>query len=202
MFLFRRLSRYIFAFNATKQLFNALLPKAARRKIASSLDLDAGPFNRPIDIVNLISIQSDSYLAVYIKRYGMDVGPGVSLYVLENEILRFDCFDNGRGHYHSLPCLSILPSNERIDVDANTIEAQIDEAAAKITGNYAVHLAKHFRRRIRDFRFDQASLETAVAEASDVMLAAHQSSRAPAHAQTDAFRTDKASHRSHSTISR
>ena len=48
MMLFRRILRYIFAFNFSKRLFNALLPRFTRRTIASGLDLDTGPFNRAI----------------------------------------------------------------------------------------------------------------------------------------------------------
>ncbi len=174
--LFRRILRYIFAFNLSKRLFNALLPRFTRRKIASVLDLDTGPFNRPIEDVELIPIQPDSYLAVYFKRYGTNAGPGVSLYVFENEILRFDCFGGDRGHYHLLPCLSALPSNERIDFSTDSIETQIDQALIEITGNYIAHLARHFRRRIREFRFDQAQLEVAVSAARGRMLIAEQSS--------------------------
>lgn len=173
MVLFRKLLRYVFAYDASKQIFNALLPPFARRKIASGLDLDTGPFNRPIDDVELIPIQPDSYLAVYVKRYGTIVGPGVSLYVLENEILRFDCFDNGYGHYHSMPCLAVLPGSERTDFAADDTEAMVNQTVDEITRNYAAHLAKHFRRRIRDFKFDQARLGAAVAEARDRMLTAH-----------------------------
>ncbi|MCH8059694.1 MAG: hypothetical protein IIA11_04460 [Proteobacteria bacterium] len=176
MMLFRRILRYIFAFNLSKRLFNALLPRFMRRKIASSLDLDTGPFNRPIDDLELIPIQPDSYLAVYFKRYGTDIGPGVSLYVFENEILRFDCFGGDHGHYHSLPCLSTFPGNERNDFSTDSIEAQIDQALAEITGNYIAHLARHFRRRIREFRFDQAQLGVAVSAARSRMLIAELSS--------------------------
>ena len=170
MMLIRRILRYIFAFNFSKRLFNALLPRFMRHKIASGLDLDTSPFNRPIEDVELIPIQPDSYLAVYFKRCGTNVGPGVSLYVFENEILRFDCFGGDRGHYHSLPCLSALPGNERNDFSSDSIEAQIDQALAEITGNYVAHLARHFRRCIREFRFDQAQLEVAVSAARGRML--------------------------------
>ena len=158
MVLFRKLLRYVFAYDASKQIFNALLPRLVRRKIASGLDLDTGPFNRPIDDVTLIPIQSDSYLAVYYKHYGSWMGPGVSLYVFENEILRFDCFGEQSGHYHSLPCRSAYPSRERLEFAAGTIEAQVDESVEEITGSHATHLAKHFRRCIYEFRFDQARL--------------------------------------------
>ena len=49
----------------------------------------------------------------------------------------------------------------------------VNQTVDEITRNYAAHLAKHFRRRIRDFRFDQARLDAAVAEARDKMLTAH-----------------------------
>jgi hypothetical protein len=173
MLLFRRICRYVFAFNPSKQLFNVLLPRFVRRKISSGLDLDTGPLNRPIDDVELIPIQPGGYLAVYFKRYGADAGPGVSLYVLANQILRFDCFGGARGHYHSLPCMSALPSSEPIDFAGDSIDAQINETVVEISENYAAHLAKHFRRRIRKFRFDKANLDAAVTEARDRMLSAH-----------------------------
>lgn len=181
MLILRRFLRYIFAFGPSKWLFNTLLPKYARRKISSGLDLDTGPLNRPIEDVELIAIQPDGYLAVYFKRYGADVGPGVSLYVLQNEILRFDCFGDDRGHYHSLPCLSAIPSSEQINFTGRSIDAQIDEASTEIHDNYAAHLTNHFRRRIREFRFDKTCLDKAVADARNRMRCAHslESSRAP-----------------------
>ena len=204
MALFRRILRYVFAFDPSKRLFNALLPRFARRKIASALDLDTGPLNRPVDDVELIPIQPGGYLAVYFKRYGADVGPGVSLYVFANEILRFDCFGGARGHCHSLPCLAVFPSRKAIDLDGDSIVAQIEQAAAEISENHAAHLAKHFRRRIRDFRFDKASLDAAISEARDRMLNAHRraSSTASSTASTYAFRVDKASRPSYSSTIR
>jgi hypothetical protein len=186
--------RYTFAFGASKQLFNAVLPRFARRRIASALDLDTGPLNRPIDDVELIPIQPGGYLAVYFKRYGADVGPGVSLYVCENEILRFDCFGPARGHYHSLPCLSAFPGREGFALAGDSVVAQVQHAAAEIRGNHAAHLAKHFRRRIREFRFDLASLDAAVSEARDRMLRAHgrASPTLPSPASTGAFPADRA----------
>ena len=173
MLLFRKILGYVFAFNLVKRTFNALLPGIARRKITFGLNLDTGSFNRPIDDLELVPIQTNSYFAVCFKRYGTDVGPGVSLYIFENEVLRFDCFGNGRGHYHSLPCLSPYPSKDRINFKAETIEAQIDQTAEEIINNYPKHLSKHFRGRIRDFRFSQTQLETAVAVVCGKMLAAH-----------------------------
>lgn len=203
MMLFRRSLCYLFAFKSSKQMFNALLPRFIRSKIASGLGLDTGPFNRPIDDVRLISIQPDSYLAVYYKRYDTGVGPGVSLYIHENEILRFDCFGKGRGHYHSLPCLSALPSDERIGFTAETIKSQVNETVEETTGNYAAHLGKHFRRNIRDFRFDQACLAAAVAEAHDRMLSAHRRALSTASPPPiDASRSGRATPRSHSSESR
>jgi len=178
MMLFRRSLRYLFAFKTSKRMFNALLPRSIRSRIASGLDLDTGPFNRPIDDVRLIPIQSDSYLAVYYKRYETGVGPGVSLYVHESEILRFDCFGRDRGHYHSLPCLSALPCDKRISFIAETIESQANETVMEITKNYAAHLGKHFRRHIRNYKFDHACLAVAVTEARDRMLAAHREASA------------------------
>ena len=173
MMMFRKLLRYVFAYDASKQIFNALLPRFVRRKIVSGLDLNTGPFNRSFDDVELIPIQPDGYLAVYFKRNSTGVGPGVSLYVLENEILRFDCLDKGNGHYHSMPCLAAVPGSERSDFAADDREAMVNQTVDEITRNYAAHLAKHFRRRIREFRFDQARLDAAVAEARDKMLTAH-----------------------------
>ena len=204
MLLFRRMLRYVFSFGPSKQLFNALLPRFARRKISSGLDLDTGPLNRPIDDVELIPIQPGGYLAVYFKRYGTNVGPGVSLYVLANEILRFDCFDGARGHYHSLPCLSAFPSSERIALTGDSIDAQINQTAVEISENYAAHLAKHFRRRVREFRFDKASLEAAVSEARGRMLSAHRKapSTVPSPPSSGAFRVDKANRQSYSSTIR
>jgi hypothetical protein len=190
MLALRRFLRYVFAFRPSKRMFNALLPRSARRRIAKGLDLDTGPLNRPIDDVELISVQPDSYLAVYFKRYGTDVGPGVSLYVLENEILRFDCFGAGRGHYHSLPCLAPFPGTERIEFDADTVETQVSRCVEEISTNHAAHLAGHFRRCIREFQFEQTRLDAAAAEARDRMLRSH---KAELSLPTDARRNRRLS---------
>lgn len=173
MLALRRFLRYVFAFRPSKHAFNALLPRRARRRLTKGLDLDTGPFNRPIDDVELIPVQPDSYLAVYFKRYGRSTGPGVSLYVLDNEILRFDCFGPGRGHYHCLPCLAPYPGRKRIKFDADSVEAQISWCVEEISRNNAAHLAGHFRRYIREFRFEQTRLDAAAAEAGDRMMRSH-----------------------------
>lgn len=197
---FRRLLRYCFAFDVSKRLFNALLPLPARRRITSALDLDTGPFNRPIDGVKLIPVQPGGYLAVYYKHYGGDDGPGISLYVLENEVLRFDCFGEGRGHYHSLPCLTPWPSKERLAFAAADIPAQIDQSTGEIAEHYAVHLERHFRPCVRNYRFEGDRLDAAVAEAREWMLASHRdgsvSARPSASIPSGVLRTGRAGRRS------
>lgn|GEM_PF-3125617 len=201
--LFHRTLRYLFVFKTSKKIFNTLLPRLIRRKIASGLDLDTGPFNRPIDDVKLIPIQPDSYLAVYYKRYDTGVGPGVSLYIHENEILRFDCFGKGRGHYHSLPCLSALPGDEQIGFATETVKSQVSETVEEITGNHAAHLGKHFLGNIRNFRLAKACLTAAVDAAYERMLSAHDEASSTASLlPTDVSRSDRATRQSYSSGSR
>lgn len=175
MYFVRKFLRYLFSFSLTKRLFNSVIPVSIRRKITKGLHLDTGPFNRPISDVRLIPIQDGSYLAVYFKNYrAQGIGPGVSLYVLENEILRFDCFGGVHGHYHSMPCLTPYPEQERIRFNQLRVEGQIDESAEEIISHHARHLIEHFRHRIRLYAFEPAKLAAAVDEARDVMRATSQ----------------------------
>lgn len=150
----------LFSFGLTKRAFNGLLPGWLRRKLTKVLQLDTGPFNRPIEGVYTIPIQEDAYLVVYWKeaywKGGTVVGPGASLYVLQNEILRFDCAVEGRGHYHSLPCL--IDKRDRIFFEENTVEDQINRSVRELTTNVAEHLSKHFRRSLRCFHLDAERL--------------------------------------------
>ena len=186
MYYLRKTRGYLFAFRPSKWVFNSLLPGPLRRKITKGLNLDTGPFNRAIDDVELIEVQRDSFLAVYYKNYGSrGVGPGVSLYVLDNEVLRFDCFGGELGHFHSMPCLAPYPQRERVEFKTSGVESQIDESAAEILQNHASHLARHFRRRIRDYSFDRDEIEKAVAKAKEHMLAEHRMNRPEESAETD-----------------
>jgi hypothetical protein len=187
MLALRRFLRYVFAFRPSKHAFNALLPRRARRRLTKGLDLDTGPFNRPIDDVELIPVQPDSYLAVYFKRYGRSTGPGVSLYVRDSEILRFDCFGPDRGHYHSLPCLAPYPGRTRIKFNEISVEAQINRSVEEISRNYAAYLAGHFRRCIREFRFEQTTLVAAAAEAGRRMMRSHRAATIGAVIPTPGF---------------
>ena len=174
MYFLRKLLGYLFSFRLTKRIFNSLLPRPVRRKLTKGLNLDTGPFNRVIADVQLVPIQRDSYLAVYFKDYGTQgIGPGVSLYVFENEILRFDCFGDARGHYHSMPCLAPYPQRQRISFAETEVEDQVDESAEEIVCNHSRHLVGHFRHRIRTYTFSRPRLEAAVDMARDLMLAAH-----------------------------
>lgn len=184
MLMFRKALRYVFSYRLSKRIFNTLLPAAARQKIASGLDLDTGPQNRPIDNVNLFLIQADAYLATYAKYYGTDVGVGVSLYLLDNEVMRFDCFGTERGHFHALPCMTALPGSQRIDFDSPTIDGQIAQTATELLERLDGHLAGHFRRRIKEFELDREAFASAVASATERMrrdyAAVREIARAPA----------------------
>jgi len=130
------------------------------------------PYERKLNDVVIYPIQDHAYLAVYRKDLPIGKGPGVSLYVHDKEILKFDCFGEGRGHYHThMNQPSLVPEGEeRLYFSERTVEDQAERSIFEIQRNATYHLQRNHDPRITFFKLDQPRLEVACREAKAKML--------------------------------
>ena len=96
-------------------------------------------------------------------------GPAASLFVLEEEVLRLDCFGDERGHMHFNPeqdelLKEFAGSVPRIYFQPAAVARQIERAAFEVTRNAKAAISTNMIRRVRRFQLDQAALQAAAAE--------------------------------------
>ena len=112
----------------------------------------------------IVPIQDHAYLAVYWKAVDLGRGPGASLYVHENEVLRFDCFGEGTGHYHMNVNQTAHFRGRGVDrmvFRERTVQEQIERSYFELTVNSRYFLKRNRSRRIRRFELDSEKLRAA-----------------------------------------
>ena len=121
-----------------------------------------------------IAIQDGVRLDVFWVDRRLGPGPGASLYVMGDEVLRLDCFgaEGLGGHYHINPRQIEFSSGEaaRLFFPAGSHEDHIERAAFELEANLPAVLAMNRDVRIRRFRLDEARLTVAAGELRRVML--------------------------------
>jgi len=118
-------------------------------------------------------IQPGAHLDVFWKVLKIGRGPAVSLYVHGEEVLKIDCFGEGKGHYHvnerqwkrKLPRVV-----QRIYLPEPTVEAQIDRAVFELHHNALVYLQQNDDPRISRFVLDPERLRDATGRMKAAML--------------------------------
>lgn len=142
---------------------------AIKRLVNGDLPLSERRINDPV----VYPIQDGAYVAVYWKALPIGRGPCASLYVLDREILRFDCFGEGKGHFHAnIAQRNLLfgrSRNRRYFVE-RTIEEQIERAAIEIKTRAAEHLRASRDPRIAGFVLGRKGLERACDAMQQQML--------------------------------
>lgn len=116
------------------------------------------------DSMNL-PIQDGAYFVVFHKFLDDGAGPAISLYVKGSEILKYDCFGPGKGHYHVRPNFS-----ERLPLEAQRIEHQIQESIRDIRDKSTLRLSQQAEAEIRDFTLDRMAFEIALEEARSILF--------------------------------
>jgi hypothetical protein len=120
------------------------------------------------DVVR-IAVQPEVVLEVCWKDLELGRGPAASLFVLGDEVLRFDCFGPGRGHYHA-ELLQKERSPGRLELPEPTAAAQVERTFFELTHNLGWYLGRNPRRAIRRFSIDPAAIEKSCAEARGHLL--------------------------------
>lgn len=148
------------------------LLKEIKTKLKSIFTRCPSPYERALNDVVIYPVQEHAYLAVYWKDLSIGKGPCASLYVYDKEILKFDCFGENQGHYHTnMNQPSLAPQGEeRLYFFERTIEDQVARSIFEIQTNAAYHFQRNFDPRITFFKLDRPRLDIACREAKAKML--------------------------------
>ncbi len=125
---------------------------------------------RPIHDVIVYDIQPSAYVAVYWKSLPNGRGPGASLYVYDEEVLRLDCFGEGAGHYHAnlnTRGWQGTGDENRLFFREQTVPEQIERAAFELIRNAGYYLKRNHDLRVRHVTLNPQRL----AEVADQMKA-------------------------------
>ena len=119
-------------------------------------------------------VQDGVRLEVYWVDSTLGPGPGASLFVLGDEVLRFDCFgEQGlRGHFHISPVqvgLTPSPTPARLFFPEGGYEDHIRRAAFELEKNAPAALRMNRDPRLRRVRLDEARLAKAAQDMSAAM---------------------------------
>ena len=118
-------------------------------------------------------IQPGAYLVVFWKVLKIGRGPAVSLYVHGEEVLKIDCFGEGKGHYHvnARQWRRQLPGIvQRLYLPETTVEAQVERAVFELQRNTSVYLQQNDDPRIRRVVLDPIRLREATERMKTTML--------------------------------
>lgn len=102
---------------------------------------------------------------VFTKTTEHGAGPSLSLYISEVEIIKYDFFGAGKGHYHVQPHF-----DERLPLYPETIELQILDAIKDIKYNTISYLSEQSQHEINGFVFDDSKFFATLENAKDILL--------------------------------
>jgi hypothetical protein len=121
-----------------------------------------------------IPVQGGVRLEVYWTVVEQGAGPCASLFVLDEEVLRLDCFAGKHAHMHLNPVQLNLPLpwkvTPRIAFPDASARAQIARAAFELEVNTQTTLQMNQRARIRGFFIEPAGLAAAAKQMQSYML--------------------------------
>jgi hypothetical protein len=120
--------------------------------------------------VEWIPVQPDVDLKVFWKILPIGKGPAVSLYAFQFQILRFDCFGAGDGHFHLLLGWPSPTSEERIWLPEPNATAQVERTMFELTKNITYYLQRHNDERVRRLQLESEAWSAACTRARDRMM--------------------------------
>lgn len=115
-----------------------------------------------------LHVQDGMKLEVFWKDLPHGRGPALSVFILDQEILKFDCFGPEDGHYHT-PCFDPSKTESRLFMPESTIEAQIQRTRFEIMRNLAYYQSRATDKRVRRFVPDLSALEYSLDRACGLM---------------------------------
>jgi hypothetical protein len=148
-----------------KQAYHASLAFELRQRIRAAVQPKRLRSCRT-DIQNVVthSIQSDVVMEVYWVTELFGPGPGASIYIVGDEVLRFDCFGGDAGHFHfNIRQARYVPQGEmtRVFFAPGTVQEHIDAAAIHLRRNLEYARGMNLDPKVRKIKLDQPSLDRA-----------------------------------------
>jgi len=107
-------------------------------------------------------------IEVFWKDLPIGRGPAASVFMLDEEILRFDCFGADDGHMHAAYFLPVR-GESRLRLRETTVEAQIDRTVFEIEHNLDYYQARNADPQIRQLQVDRERLHRAMTHARKLM---------------------------------
>ena len=148
------------------------MPQKFFQKILAFFNRSENNYYGPRKNVVRYEIQDGVWLEVYWKVLEIGRGPGVSFYAFGEEVLRFDCFGENRGHFHvNLKQPSKIDgAQNRLYFYEKSVENQINRTAFELAQNLLYYLQRNRHSKIRNLRLDTEKLKTVILKTSDQML--------------------------------
>ncbi len=119
------------------------------------------------------AIQDQIFMEVYWVAPPVGPGPGASIYIRDDEVMRFDCFGADLGHYHfNVRQAKFFPDGEttRIFFPAGTVQDHIENAVVQLRRNLDYGRGMNTDARIRAVRIDQRAVDQAAAWMRDQLM--------------------------------
>jgi hypothetical protein len=137
--------------------------------------------------VRVVPVREGARLEVYWNTNPLGPGPAASLYVLEEEVLRLDCFGGETGHMHINPVQVNLALpwevTPRYFFPPDTLENHIERSVFELTTNSKAALQTNLLGRVRMFPIEHGCLVEAAGRMRSEMyelLAKHAEGRVAA----------------------
>ena len=121
--------------------------------------------------LSVFEIQEGVELRVYWAVRVSGKGPVMDVSVLDERILRFDCFGEGLGHYHMNLGKAFATKHNRLFFRERSIEEQIDRSLFEVRTNLPYYLERHDAVRIRRMIIDPVRLDNALFRVREKMMA-------------------------------
>ena len=109
-------------------------------------------------------IQDDIFMEVYWVSEPVGPGPGASVYICGDEVLRFDCFGSDLGHYHfNVRQSKFVPHGEltRIYFPFGSVEDHIENAVVQLKRNIDYGRGMNLDPKVRTVVINQQAIDEA-----------------------------------------
>ena len=127
---------------------------------------------RPLPIkrndLKTFEIEENLNLLVYWKSLEIGIGPAVILMAFDQEILKFDCFGKGKGHYHIAPHYDF-----RIYFVEETVTDQITRSITELRLNGLRYLKNQKDPRFKSFTLDESNYSLKLDQAEQMLHQLH-----------------------------
>jgi hypothetical protein len=144
----RKIARKVFDIPPTEVVLSMILDREQNKRR-----------NKDRKEIKMLLIQPGFEMDVFYRNIdGKDVGVAVSVYVLDMEIIRFDCFGE-LGHYHMFTGNNLNSDTGHVAFTSSVIGEQIQQIVV-ILRNFKEYTEASRMRRIRKFRVDQLRLDS------------------------------------------